>query len=213
MILSPYSLYLVTDEKQNDASFARVIEQAVEGGVTLVQVREKKQDIRSFLRRARLAKSVLTGSKVPLIINDRLDVALAVNADGVHLGQSDFPPCEARALIGQDKYLGLTVESLSQLQKAQTLPVNYLGISTVFATHTKQDTQKVWGIKGLTEAVTHSQLPIVAIGGIQLDNLQSVIDTGVDGIALVSLICHAQDPKQMSRICLNKILKNNMLAN
>jgi thiamine-phosphate pyrophosphorylase len=204
--MSPYSLYLVTDDKQTDATFAHVIEQAVKGGVTMVQVREKKNDIRAFLRRAKLAKSVLTGSKVPLIINDRLDVALAIDADGVHLGQSDFPPYQARALIGKDKYLGLTVESMEQLQQAQNLPLDYLGISTVFSTQTKQDTLRVWGIEGLTEAVKTSQIPLVAIGGIGLDNLLSVISTGVNGVALVSLICQAKDPKQMSANCLTQIL-------
>lgn len=198
MKISPYRLYLVTDEHQNDITLAKVIENAVKGGVTMVQLREKHRNQRLFLHRATLCKSILAGSTVPLIINDNLDIALAIDADGVHLGQSDPSVEKARALLGADKIIGLTVENIQQLEFAQALPIDYLGISTVFASATKQDTQYVWGIEGLRTAVIQSRLPLVAIGGINLGNINDVAATGVAGIALVSAICHADDPQAAS---------------
>lgn len=190
-----YRLYLVTDEHLDDEDLCRIVTQSVAGGVTMVQLREKQGDIRSFIRRGQLLKQLLAGTGVPLLINDRVDVALAIDADGVHLGQSDMPAQMARQLLGEDKLLGLTVESVSQLQAAQYKPVDYLGISTVFATPTKQDTIKEWGLEGLTLAVKQSYLPCVAIGGINELNMPQVVQTGVAGIALVSALCQASDPK------------------
>ncbi|MGI2259054.1 thiamine phosphate synthase [Shewanella sp. GXUN23E] len=194
-----YRLYLVTDSSLDDDALCRVVRQAVAGGVTMVQLREKQGDIRAFIRRAQKLKTLLCGSGVPLIINDRLDVALAVDADGLHLGQSDMPAQLARRLLGQDKILGLTVESMAQLHEAQTLPVDYLGISTVFATATKTDTRFEWGLDGLSLAVNCSSKPLVAIGGIGEANFVRVRQTGVAGIALVSAICAAAQPSQASR--------------
>ncbi|BDM63410.1 thiamine-phosphate synthase [Shewanella sp. NFH-SH190041] len=202
---NPYQLYLVTDEHQDNAILAKVIEQAVSGGVTMVQIREKHGDIRAFIARAALAKKILHGTGVPLIINDRLDVALAVNADGLHLGQSDMPAPMARNLLGPDKILGLTVESPAQLATAQALPLDYLGISTVFASATKTDTRHIWHLSGLRDAVSQSRLPLVAIGGIQSDNIAVVAACGCAGIALVSAICHAVNPRQAAAALLAQI--------
>lgn len=120
-------------------------------------------------------------------------MALAVDADGVHLGQSDMPAEFARQLLGPDKIVGLTVESMAQLQQAQSLPVDYLGISSVFATTTKTDICHQWGLKGLLSAMAESQLPLVAIGGIDLSNTKQVMATGIAGIAVVSAICQQED--------------------
>lgn len=188
-----YRLYLVTDDHQDDAAMVKVVSQAVAAGVTMVQVREKHGDVRAFINRAQLVKQVLSGSNVPLIINDRVDVALAVDADGIHLGQSDMPAEFARQLLGPDKIVGLTVECMAELQQAQSLPVDYLGISSVFATTTKTDIKQEWGLTGLAEANNCSNLPLVAIGGINLNNTTAVLATGVAGIALVSAICHQDD--------------------
>lgn len=203
MKANPYRLYLVTDENQDLTTLAKVIEQAVEGGVTMVQIREKHHDVRTFLARAQLAKTILSGTNVPLIINDRLDVALAVNADGLHLGQSDMPALLARNLLGKDKIIGLTVENMQQLEEAQSWPLDYLGISTVFPTQTKTDTQFNWGLDGLKKACEISALPLVAIGGINEKNLSSVANTGVAGIALVSAICQAKSPKDACQALLS----------
>lgn len=204
-MISPYTLYLVTDEHQDDVTLIRVIQQAIAGGVTTVQLREKHRNNGVFLRRAQLCKSILAGSGVPFIINDNLDVALAVDADGLHIGQSDLPVEQVRKLWGDDKILGLTVENVEQLAQAQQLPIDYLGISTVFASSTKKDTLRPWGIAGLRAAVTQSYLPLVAIGGINLANIEKVSATGVAGIALVSAICHAADPQAASAALLKQM--------
>lgn len=193
--MNPYRLYLVTDDQQDLATLLNVVEQAVAGGVTMVQVREKHGDVRAFIERAMAVKQVLQGTGVPLIINDRVDVALAVNADGVHLGQSDLPARIARKLIGPDKILGLSIENEDQLSVADQLPIDYIGLSAIFATPTKTNTQKHWGIAGLEFALRKTRLPIVAIGGINRANIPQLSATGVDGLALVSAISHAEDPK------------------
>ncbi|WP_063661830.1 thiamine phosphate synthase [Aliivibrio fischeri] len=200
---NPYTLYLVTDEKQDIDTLCHVVAEAVKGGVTMVQVREKHGDVRAFIQRSLAIKEILKDSGVPLIINDRVDVALAVQADGVHLGQSDMPAQIARQLIGPDMILGLSVENETQLRKAQELPVDYLGISAIFSTPTKTNIIKEWGIQRVAFAVKESQLPLVAIGGINDSNIREVVDTGVDGIALVSAICHASSPKLASQALLS----------
>lgn len=193
--MNPYRLYLVTDDQQDLATLKRVVSKAVEGGVTMVQVREKHGDVRAFIERALAVKEILKGSGVPLIINDRVDVALAVDADGVHLGQSDMPAKVARQLIGPDKILGLSIETQEQLAEADSLPIDYIGLSAIFATPTKTNTKYHWGIDGLKAALKVTSLPIVAIGGIHEGNIPELCSTGVHGLALVSAICSADDPK------------------
>ena len=194
-----YRLYLVTDEHQDIDQLERVIREAISGGVTMVQLREKHGDIRAFIQRAEAIKPMLQAAGIPLIINDRVDVALAVDADGVHLGQSDMPADVARRLIGDDKILGLSVENEQQLEAAQSLPLDYLGLSAIFPTPTKTDTVYAWGLEGLAKASAFSQLPLVAIGGINESNIRAVVEAGADGIALVSAICHADSPKDASQ--------------
>ncbi len=197
--MTPYTLYLVTDDQQDLSTLCRVVKQAIAGGVSLVQVREKQGDVRTFIERAAAVKAVLSGSGVPLIINDRVDVALAVDADGVHLGQSDMPATLARQLLGPDKLIGLSVENEQQFEQAQSLPVDYLGLSAIFATPTKTNTVKHWGLDGLNWAMARSRLPMVAIGGLNTSNIGAVAQTGLQGIALVSAISHAPDPQQAAR--------------
>ncbi|WP_299665446.1 thiamine phosphate synthase [uncultured Psychromonas sp.] len=203
--MNPYRLYLVTDDQQDLYTLINVVKEAVAGGVSMVQVREKSNDIQSFITRAQVVKTILQGTGVPLIINDRVDVALAVDADGVHLGQSDMPAQMARTLIGPNKLLGLSIENEQQLMDANTLPLDYIGLSAIFATPTKTDTLKQWGIAGLQKAINVSKFPIVAIGGINHSNLDQIISTGVDGVALVSAICHADDPKAAAAALLKQI--------
>ncbi|MCC4224643.1 thiamine phosphate synthase [Vibrio campbellii] len=200
--MNAYRLYLVTDDQQDLATLKRVVRKAVEGGVTMVQVREKHGDVRAFIERAQAVKDILKDTEVPLIINDRLDVALAVDADGVHLGQSDMPATVARELIGPNKILGLSIENEEQLTEADSLPIDYIGLSAIFATPTKTNTKKHWGIDGLKMALETTSLPIVAIGGINESNIPQLSATGVHGLALVSAICHADDPKTASEYLL-----------
>ncbi|KAB0288340.1 thiamine phosphate synthase [Vibrio fortis] len=192
---NPYKLYLVTDDQQDLATLEHVVEQSVAGGVTMVQVREKHGDVRAFIERAQRVKAILSGTGVPLIINDRVDVALAVDADGLHLGQSDMPAEIARRLIGEDKILGLSIENEQQLKEAEHLPIDYIGLSAIFATPTKTNTKKHWGVEGLKSALETTKLPIVGIGGINESNIPELMATGVHGLALVSAICQADDPK------------------
>lgn len=200
--MNDYRLYLVTDDQQDLATLKHVVNEALKGGVTMVQVREKHGDVRAFIERAQMVKEILKGSGVPLIINDRVDVALAVDADGVHLGQDDMPVEIARQLIGANKILGLSIENEAQLAQADNLPIDYIGLSAIFATPTKTNTKKHWGIEGLQKALSTTSLPIVAIGGIHEGNIPELMATGVHGLALVSAICHAKDPKSATEYLL-----------
>lgn len=194
-----YRLYLVTDDTLDLTTLKHVVREAVKGGVTLVQVREKHGNVRAFIERAQAIKDILQGTGVPLIINDRVDVALAVNADGVHLGQSDMPVTIARQLLGPDKILGLSIETQAQLTQAQTMPLDYIALSAIFPTQTKTNTTMYWGVEGLQKTVSMTSLPVVAIGGINEHNISELCATGVDGLALVSAICSADDPQAVSR--------------
>ncbi|MEI6892549.1 MAG: thiamine phosphate synthase [Pontiella sp.] len=197
--MNPYSLYLVTDDQQELETLQFVVRAAVKGGVTAVQIREKHHDVQTFMERALAVKEILKGTKVPLIINDRVDVALAVQADGVHLGQNDMPPTIARRLVGDKMLLGWSVENETQLQESQHLPIDYIGLSAIFATPTKTNIIKQWGLEGLRHAVQYSKLPVIAIGGINESTIQDVAKTQVAGVALVSAICQSNDPELASK--------------
>lgn len=203
MTPNPYRLYLVTDENQDIDTLLQVVKQAIEGGVTMVQLREKHHDVRTFISKAKAVKQVLASTGVPLIINDRVDVALAVEAEGVHLGQTDMPATLARKLIGEERILGLSIESEAQLEEAKSLPIDYIGLSAIFATPTKTNTKTHWGLDGLTETLKKTTLPVVAIGGINEANLPDVASTGVHGVAIVSAISHAASPKDAASKLLN----------
>jgi len=194
-----YRLYLVTDDQQDINTLKKVVQKAVQGGVTAVQIREKHGDVQAFIERAMAVKTILKGTDVPLIINDRVDVALAVEADGIHLGQSDMPVVTARRLVGDNMIIGLSVENEEQLEASTHLPIDYIGLSAIFSTPTKTNIVKQWGLEGLERTVKMSPLPVVAIGGINQSNIHRVSKTGVDGIAIVSAICHADDPQLASQ--------------
>lgn len=191
-----YRLYLVTD--RTAAGFRPledIVAGAVRGGVSIVQLREKTLCTRDFIEEARTLKKMLSPLGIPLIINDRVDVALASGADGVHLGQSDMPYADARALLGPGKIIGLSVENQNQVVLANSLDVDYIGISPVFGTPTKTDTANPFGLDGLEKAVRSSLHPCVAIGGINKSNAAAVMATGADGIAVVSAIMGAASPE------------------
>ena len=188
-------LYLVTDRSLSlGRSLEEVVSAAVAGGVTMVQLREKEASTGEFIDLAFRIKRLLEPTGVPLIINDRVDVALAVDADGVHIGQSDMPYALARKLLGPDKIIGLSVENLGELLAANALDVDYVGISPVYGTPTKTDTATPFGLEGLRDAVRLSAHPTVAIGGMNQATAAAVMQTGCDGVAVVSAICSAADP-------------------
>ncbi|MFI3286094.1 MAG: thiamine phosphate synthase [Rikenellaceae bacterium] len=203
------SLYLVTDSTlAGRRSLEEIVREAVAGGVTIVQLREKELPTGEFIERARRLKSLLAPYSVPLIINDRVDVALAADADGVHIGQSDMSYKDARAILGKDKIIGLSVESLEEVEQANRVDVDYIGISPLHSTPTKTDTAQPFGIEGCTKAVDLSIHPSVAIGGINISNVAQTMACGVDGVAVVSAIICADNPRESSDELLT-IVNNN----
>jgi thiamine-phosphate pyrophosphorylase len=194
-----WSLYLVTDRPLlGGRSLEAVVEAAVRGGVTVVQLREKECSTREYLDLGWHLKKLLEPFGVPLIIDDRVDVALAVGA-GVHVGQSDMPFHEARRLLGPDAIVGLTVDTFDDALEAATWDVDYLGISPVFPTPTKTDTGPAWGLDGVVRLRRASQHVLIGIGGINAGNAADVIRAGADGVAVVSALCTASDPREAAR--------------
>ena len=196
-----FSLCLVTDENiSGNRSVIDIVKSAVEGGVTMVQLREKKLSTRKIIERAIELKNILNHFHIPLIINDRLDIALAVKADGIHIGQSDMPFEMARKLIPESMIIGLSIETIEQALEAENYKVNYLGVSPVFPTPTKGNfDEKPWGLDGLRNLRKLSKHKLIAIGGINKSNAADVIKAGADGLAVVSAICAAPDPKAATR--------------
>jgi thiamine-phosphate pyrophosphorylase len=194
-------LYLVTDQASlRGRSLLDVVRGAVQGGVSCVQLREKSLNTRDFVTQALAIKALLDPLGVPLVINDRIDVALACQAQGVHLGQSDMPVTMARQMLPPDVFIGLSVENLGDVARAAGQAVDYLGVSPVFATPTKTDTALPWGLAGLRQVRALTDLPLVAIGGIHLTNAADVLMAGADGLAVVSAICSADDPAVAARL-------------
>jgi thiamine-phosphate pyrophosphorylase len=189
-------LYLVTDQVlARGQSLADVVDASVRGGVSCVQLREKKLDSREFLAQAVMLKKLLAPHRIPLLINDRIDIALACGAEGVHLGQSDLPIDQARRLLPPNVFIGWSVESMDDVIQSAMLPVDYLGVSPIFATPTKIDTKNAWGLNGLSRVRASTLLPLVAIGGIHAGNARDVLRAGADGLAVVSALCAADDPQ------------------
>lgn len=202
-------LYLVTDRDLSmGRSLETIVSEAVEGGVTMVQLREKNTPTGEFIRLAQRLKAILKPHSVPLIINDRVDVALAVDADGVHIGQSDMPYETARNLLGPDKIIGISVESIDDVLKANEQSVDYIGISPVYGTPTKTDTAEPFGLEGLRKAVELSVHPTVGIGGMNKTTAAEVMQTGCDGIAVVSAISSANIPKSAAEELKSIIMEN-----
>jgi len=188
-------VYLVTDrELCGTRGVAAVVAAAARAGVCCVQLREKTASTRRFMETAARILALLAPQRIPLIINDRVDVALAVGAQGVHVGQSDMPPETARRLMGPDAIIGLSVETWDDVLAARHLEVDYLGISPVYATPTKTDTKEPWGLAGVTRIRDFTRHPLVGIGGLDASNAAAVIRAGADSIAVVSAICAAEDP-------------------
>ena len=193
-------LYLVTDRACcGDRPLEWVVDQAVQGGAACVQLREKHLATRPFVELARALKARLAPAGVPLIINDRLDVALAAGADGLHVGQSDMPCAIVRQYLGQGAILGLSVETWADVDQAEGLDLDYLGVSPVFATPTKTDTLAPWGLDGLRRLRERTRLPLVAIGGLNPGNAAQVIRAGADSLAVVSALCASPDPLGAAR--------------
>ena len=192
---SIYKLYLVTDRYlAQGRSLLEIIDEAISGGVTLVQLREKTATTKEFLYEGLKIQNLLKQKKIPLIINDRLDIALALDADGLHIGQDDLPLEYARK-IWKDKILGVSVENISQAIEAEKLGADYLGISPVYQTATKSNIQRALGIQMVRDIRNAVTIPLVGIGGMNKRTARATIEAGADGVAVVSAIIAAEDPK------------------
>jgi thiamine-phosphate pyrophosphorylase len=196
------SLYLVTDRRlAGPRGVIETVRSALAGGVTLVQLRDPEAETRALEDEARALKALLAPHGIPLVINDRTDVALSAGADGVHLGQDDMDPRDARRLLGPNAIIGLSVGSPAELAaSAQTLgAVDYLGTGPVNATATKAGAGDAIGPAGVAAVVARSALPVVAIGGIGAGHAAAAIEAGARGIAVVSAIMAAPDPERAAR--------------
>lgn len=201
-----YTLCLVTDrELARGRPTSDIVEAAVYGGASCVQLREKIGSTREFIEQALAIRDFLRIRDIPLIINDRLDVALAVGADGVHLGQNDMPLAVARSIVKDAMIIGISANSLEDAVAAEKGGADYLGVGPIYATPTKTDTAPILGLDGLRKIRKNIKIPLVTIGGLNRSNATQVIRNGADGIAVVSAIVGAEDPEKASRDLMNTI--------
>lgn len=186
-------LYGVTDRSWlNGKPLAQAVEEAISGGVTCIQLREKAMEQSTFLEEARAIRALCREKKVPFLVNDDIEVALQSGADGVHVGQHDLDAAQVRAMIGPDKILGVSAQTVEQARKAEADGADYLGVGAVFPTGTKQDADAV-SYETLQAICRAVKIPVVAIGGIHLENLPALRGSGIAGVALVSAIFAASN--------------------
>lgn len=201
------SLYLVTDPRLTaERGLLETVRAAVAGGVTLVQLRDPDAKGRALAEQARALLDLLRPLGIPLLINDRVDVAVAVGADGVHLGQDDLDPAAARAMLGPDRILGLSVGTPEELAASDLSGVDYLGTGPVRGTGTKADAGAAIGVAGFAAVRARVTLPMVAIGGLDRSAVRDLIHAGADGVAVVSAICAAPDVQSAARALREEIV-------
>ncbi|KGL63444.1 thiamine phosphate synthase [Polaribacter sp. Hel1_85] len=207
-----YSLMYVTDERITDNSqFLNILESSLKGGTSIIQLREKKLNTKQFYIRAVAVKNLCAKYNTPLIINDRIDIALAIDAAGVHIGQKDMPVTISRKLLGKNKIIGWSVSNEEQAVEANNLDIDYIGLSPIFSTKTKtKDLDNPLGIEGLRKIKTRSSKPIICIGGIDKKNTARIIENGSDGIAIVSAISQANNPEQATKTLKDIICQTGM---
>lgn len=189
-----YSLTLVTN-KQNSPlhDYLKFIHSCAKAGVTAVQLREKNMSYAALIEFGEEIQKILIPLNIPLIINDNVELAIALNAAGVHLGQTDHCPQKARTQLGSEKIIGVSIDSLANLHEANQLPINYVGIGSIFPTQNKANVATIWGTAGLKQAAALSTHPVVAIGGINERNAPDVISAGANGIAAIGAFHNAID--------------------
>lgn len=195
-----WGLYVITDAKlSRGRSHLEVIRAAIAGGATVVQYREKEGTTRQMMEEARALRELARQAGVPFIVNDRVDIALAVDADGVHVGQDDMPAPLARKLMGPEKIVGVSVDNLEQALQAERDGADYVGAGPILATPTKPDAAPPIGLEGLAEICRQVSIPVVAIGGINETNAAAVIAAGAAGVAVVSAVVAAPDVEAAAR--------------
>lgn len=188
-------LYAVTDRAwlKEGESLAKVCRDVLEHGATFLQIREKDLDGESFEREAKELKSLCASLKVPFVVNDSVEIALDIDADGVHVGQSDIRGRDIRALIGPDKILGISAGTVEEAQAAEAAGADYIGVGAVFGTSTKKNARNL-SVEKLREICGSVKIPVVAIGGIGKENIRQLAGSGIDGVAVVSAIFKAENP-------------------
>jgi thiamine-phosphate pyrophosphorylase len=202
------SVYLVLDPDLCHAiGMVETARLAVEGGATIVQLRDKQATTADMIETGRALKAVLAGTGVSLIINDDVEAAFAIGADGVHVGQSDLAAAITRERVGRDMILGLSVETEELARRVDPAVVDYVGIGPVFATATKSDHKQPIGFDGLARIVAAAPVPAVAIGGVKAEHAAPALAAGARGIAVVSAICGQPDPKAAARRIADEIRK------
>lgn len=198
-------LYFITDSKLSKQGILADVKQAIEAGCSVLQYREKHKSSREMLQEAKRLAVLCKEKGVLFIVNDRLDIALAVDADGVHLGQRDMPVRDARRLLGKQKIVGTSNHSLGQAKQSLAQGVDYLSVGPVFHTNTKKDAGNPVGLGLLKEVKALSKLPVVAIGGINEGNVQLVLEAGADSVAVISAIVCSNNPGQAAKRIVEKI--------
>lgn len=202
-----WSLYLITDRKLAvKRSLVKIVQAAIAGGATILQLREKNRPTQEIIKFGLTLRKITKSLGIPLIVNDRPDIALAIEADGVHLGQEDMTAIMGRRLLGPRKIIGVTASNPHQAKKAQREGANYLGASDIFGTATKPDAGVPIGLKTLKAIVESVSIPVVGVGGVNKENASQVIKQGAAGIAVISAIIGASDPKKATSE-LSKIVK------
>ena len=202
------SVYVITDRRlAGDRSILDVVRAAIRGGATVIQLREKEATTREMVELGQALLQITREAGVPLIVNDRVDVALAIDADGVHVGQDDMPAAIARRLIGPDKILGVSAETVEEALAAQRDGADYLGVGDIYGTTTKPDAGPPIGLEGLRRIVEAVTIPCVGIGGITPENAAAVVKAGAAGVAVVSAVMAAPDPEEAARRLRDAVLQ------
>jgi len=196
-----WSLYLVTDKELClGRPLLDIVESAISGGVSVVQLREKNCTTREFVDIGKSLLKILRPKKIPLIINDRLDILLAIGADGLHIGQQDLHYHDARSLLDKNSekkfLLGLSVENIEQVKEAKNYDLSYMALSPLYSTTTKKDAAPPWGLDGLKMVRQNTNCPLIAIGGINTQNASEIIKAGANGLAIVSALCSSPSPQK-----------------
>ncbi len=202
-----FQLYILTDSNLSKGrTNEEVVKAAIAGGADVIQLRGKEYTGRQLLSEALKLKEIASSKGIPLIINDRVDVAVAADADGVHLGQDDLPYKYARRMLGHEKIIGITVHNLEEATQAEKDGADYIGVSSIFTTATKPDATPLEGLEVLTKIKRNVNIPVVAIGGIKEENVALVAKAGADCIAVISAVVSAPDIKEAARKLKEKFL-------
>lgn len=202
-----WQLTLVTNKGRTPtSSYLEFIEACIKAGITCIQLREKSLSHNELLHFGRTLKHLLDSYNIPLIINDNVDLCIKLDASGIHLGQSDGDVVQARSTLGSNKIIGLSVNTIEQIQNSLMQPIDYIGVGAIFPTRNKANIETMWGLEGLQQASLISSHPIVAIGGIDDNNALSVMKAGADGIAAIGAFHEAKDPILVTQMLI-KIIK------